>query len=434
MRVQGAGSVLSNAREQELAIFQYASRYHLGPRLYAVFDNGYVAEYVTGRVVKVDEMRESEMMKRIAHVVASWHALDIPSSVAAKRLIPWKGRKPLKTMSLEASTWQLMERWLLRAKRLYAAEDAVALAKGAPHTFDAFLKELETVQADVLPFYALASHAVVLCHNDFNHGNLLFDDARNVLFAVDLEFAGINHRGFDLGNHFCEWAGLDLLYHKCPSDAQMLQWILIYLQALGAQRATYCECLDCLARDLDSNSYSQRSTHSETSHHSNPSNFSNNTCTNAFQDTSGNSNSKSHRPSPASTPRPTTSSPTRILQPWEMHISKREMAQEMVIEARKWMQVSHLFWWLWAMIQIKISNVEGFNAKNYAEVRWAEYMKHKEGTLALKHPERLLQHAPSFKRTFPASFSAAFSSNSTISGEATFQRTHRKRSSSTSSR
>jgi len=431
MRVQGAGSVLSNPREQELAIFQYASRDHLGPRLYAVFDNGYLAEYVTGRVVKVDELREPEMMKRIASVVASWHSLDIPSSVVAKRLIPWRGRKPLKTMSLSASTWQLISRWLVRAKRLYAAEDAVALAKGAPHTFDAYLRELAIVQQDLLPFYAL-SHAIVLCHNDFNHGNLLFNDSKKVLFAVDLEFAGINHRGFDLGNHFCEWAGLDLLYHKCPSNDQMLEWILLYLDALGPNRAKYCQCEDCISRD---HSGVEHLTSDPSISFPPTSSSSSSTCSSFSASTSAIQQHESKRSSKRKSNSHTTScsgsTSIQPLQQWEVHVSKREMAQEMVVEARKWMQASHLFWWLWAMIQIKISNVEGFDAKNYAQVRWAEYMKHKEATLALKHPQRLTEHSPPF--AFPPMSPTSTPSSSSLSSSSSSERVHghhRRRSSS----
>jgi len=76
--------------------------------------------------------------------------------------------------------------------------------------------------------------------------------------------------------------------------------------------------------------------------------------------------------------------------------------EEMVVEVRKWMQVSHLFWWLWGMIQIKISNIEGFDAKNYCHVRWNEYMKHKEETLQLPHPPRLLASSPPFQLIFPS--------------------------------
>lgn len=379
MRVQGAGSVLSNPREQELAIFQYASRNALGPRLYAVFENGYVAEFMRGRVVAVDEMAEPKMMGKIARLVGQWHTLNIPSTVAAKRLIQWKGRKPLRTMSLHANTWHMIDKWLVRAKRLYATEDAVSLSLGRPPTFHQFVQELDSTKLDLLPYYANHT-SIVLCHNDLNHGNLLWDENKQQLLAVDLEFAGINHRGFDLGNHFCEWAGLDLQYHKCPSDDQIRQWLKEYLDIVGG----FCKQQCCASSDVSSGLPPQDQPPHEDSSMAAPS--PKHPATFTTTETSLTPGSQRQSPSPL---------PVDFF-----HVSKENLIEEMVVESRKWMQASHLFWWLWAMIQIKISNIEGFDARNYAQVRWNEYMTHKEATQALKHPDRLLKIAPPFAKVF----------------------------------
>ena len=50
---------------------------------------------------------------------------------------------------------------------------------------------------------------VVFSHNDLQEGNLLFlensQDPDKELTVIDLEYASYNYRGFDFGNHFCEW-------------------------------------------------------------------------------------------------------------------------------------------------------------------------------------------------------------------------------------
>jgi thiamine kinase-like enzyme len=434
MRVQGAGSVLSNPREQEMAIFQYAAKEGLGARLYAVFENGYVAEYVKGRVVKVDEMRDEEMMKRIGKLVAKWHSLPCPSSVSCPRLFPIKGRKPFKTMSLHANTFTMIEKWLLRAKRLFSDEDALSLSNGLPPTFQAFSHELNIVKNDILPFYSLPHAVHVLCHNDLNHGNLLFfnpheekigkdelngnlqdfeisissnssnsnSNSIHSLYALDLEFSGINHRGFDLGNHFCEWAGLDLQYDtRLPSDSQIKLWLFFYLSHLNPAQSGFCHCPACYEKDEKCLSstlgrFDLSLIHSPihgfslpplSSSHS-PSSPQSQNITSSLSSTS----SKYHSSHSSS------SSPLSHYS----HITMTEVIEEMLVEVRKWMQVSHLFWWLWGMIQIKISNVEGFDAKNYCKVRWNEYMKHKEATLQLPHPPRLLSACPPFSSIFPS--------------------------------
>ncbi|CAG8672130.1 9512_t:CDS:2, partial [Paraglomus occultum] len=48
---------------------------------------------------------------------------------------------------------------------------------------------------------------IVFSHNDAQYGNFLrLTDGSNKLEIVDFEYSGYNYRGFDLANHFCEWA------------------------------------------------------------------------------------------------------------------------------------------------------------------------------------------------------------------------------------
>ncbi|XP_047373423.1 choline kinase alpha isoform X7 [Sciurus carolinensis] len=61
---------------------------------------------------------------------------------------------------------------------------------------------------------------VVFCHNDCQEGNILLLDGReNVekqkLMLIDFEYSSYNYRGFDIGNHFCEWM-YDYTYEKYP--------------------------------------------------------------------------------------------------------------------------------------------------------------------------------------------------------------------------
>jgi len=46
---------------------------------------------------------------------------------------------------------------------------------------------------------------IVFCHNDLIAGNMMFDDDSQELFFIDYEYGCYNYRGFDVGNHFCEW-------------------------------------------------------------------------------------------------------------------------------------------------------------------------------------------------------------------------------------
>ncbi|CAJ0922718.1 7246_t:CDS:2 [Entrophospora sp. SA101] len=48
---------------------------------------------------------------------------------------------------------------------------------------------------------------IVFSHNDCQCGNILsLTDGSGQLAIIDLEYSGWNNRGFDIGNHLCEWA------------------------------------------------------------------------------------------------------------------------------------------------------------------------------------------------------------------------------------
>ncbi|KAM5248894.1 choline kinase alpha isoform 4-T4 [Ctenodactylus gundi] len=61
---------------------------------------------------------------------------------------------------------------------------------------------------------------VVFCHNDCQEGNILLlegqeNSEKQKLMLIDFEYSSYNYRGFDIGNHFCEWV-YDYTYEKYP--------------------------------------------------------------------------------------------------------------------------------------------------------------------------------------------------------------------------
>ncbi|XP_025254403.1 choline/ethanolamine kinase isoform X2 [Theropithecus gelada] len=82
---------------------------------------------------------------------------------------------------------------------------------------------------------------VVFCHNDIQEGNiLLLSEPENAdsLMLVDFEYSSYNYRGFDIGNHFCEWV-YDYTHEEWPfykarptdypTQGQQLHFIRHYL-------------------------------------------------------------------------------------------------------------------------------------------------------------------------------------------------------------
>lgn len=45
---------------------------------------------------------------------------------------------------------------------------------------------------------------------------------------IDFEYGGHNYRGFDIGNHFCEFAGFACDYSRYPGRSFQEDWLRVY--------------------------------------------------------------------------------------------------------------------------------------------------------------------------------------------------------------
>ena len=126
-----------------------------------------VCEFVPGRQVTEEDLREPDLLETVAQVLARLHATGSDTGVAF-------------------SPFRVVEDY-----------EATARGRGA------------SIPADFQPAHARAKrieaalgnageHAPVLCHNDLLAGNLLVDG--DDIWIVDWEYAGSGDRWFDLGN------------------------------------------------------------------------------------------------------------------------------------------------------------------------------------------------------------------------------------------
>lgn len=69
---------------------------------------------------------------------------------------------------------------------------------------------------------------VVFCHNDLLSGNIIYNKELNECHFIDVEYSCYSYRGFDIANHFCEFAGFDGNWDKYPTDEYQLRWLSHY--------------------------------------------------------------------------------------------------------------------------------------------------------------------------------------------------------------
>ena len=82
--------------------------------------------------------------------------------------------------------------------------------------------------------------AVVFAHNDALAGNILYDEKADGgsggVKLIDFEYGSWNFRGFDLANHFCEFAGFDCDYFRgFPSREVQQEFVTAYVGSDGSE-------------------------------------------------------------------------------------------------------------------------------------------------------------------------------------------------------
>ncbi len=229
LRFFGQGSDAFIDRLQEERILHAVAAEGLCPKLLASFPEGRVEEFVPdAEPLTASQFRSPALSTLVARRL---HALHSISHVDG---LPKSATPPL---------FAQLRAWATRAVALcgvkYEGLDVAGL-----------VTEVDRLEARLL---AVAS-PVCLCHNDLNHLNVLLrargggadkneeknnngldsnkdqdEDEEDSIVLVDLEYAGWNYRGFDLGNLICEWASdfqsshphlLDFTHHYPTTQQQ----------------------------------------------------------------------------------------------------------------------------------------------------------------------------------------------------------------------
>ena len=117
---------------------------------------------------------------------------------------------------------------------------ATHLARPPPSDWNAaaMVEEVAREQARLQTVLADYDLPVVFCHNDLQHGNILRRRGSGELMLIDYEYASANYRGFDIGNHFCEWTAdysrdlaHALVMTDYPSAEAQVAFCTAYLEA-----------------------------------------------------------------------------------------------------------------------------------------------------------------------------------------------------------
>ncbi|KAL2249483.1 UNVERIFIED_CONTAM: putative ethanolamine kinase [Sesamum indicum] len=193
-------------RERELQAIPHLSDAGFGAKLLGVFGNGMVQSFINARTLTPSDMRKPKLMTEIAKQLRRFHEVEIPGSK-------------------EPQLWNDIFKFLDKASRL-KFDDGEKQKKYEMISFGEINEELTDLKVITDRFSA----PVVYCHNDLLSGNLMLNDDEDKLYFIDFEYGSYNYRGFDIGNHFNEYAGYDCDYSLYPSKDEQYHFFRHYLR------------------------------------------------------------------------------------------------------------------------------------------------------------------------------------------------------------
>jgi|GEM_PF-3245897 len=232
VRLYGLNTEKLIKREDECIIFHVLSEKGFAPKLLGTFKNGRVEEYVVSVGINPDEMGSTKYQGIIASELATMHDIHMPGS---KRPSMWNFFKKFKSIafSLEFQSdpvaQKILEELDLPSLQVVLDDLENHLPSARNHFGKAFIKKASDEGERLAMKFLFKS---VFCHNDLLAGNLLYMENTQKIQIIDFEYGKYNFRGFDIANHFCEYAGFDFNLEKYyPSPVSQRKFLNSYIYA-----------------------------------------------------------------------------------------------------------------------------------------------------------------------------------------------------------
>ncbi|KAH9761880.1 putative ethanolamine kinase [Citrus sinensis] len=206
VRLYGPNTDIVINRQRELQAIKYLSAAGFGAKLLAVFGNGMVQSFINARTLTPADMRNPKLAAEIAKQLRRFHQVEIPGSK-------------------EPQLWNDVSKFFEKASSLKFDE----IEKQSMYETISF----KEVQKEIVELKELAGHLnapVVFSHNDLLSGNIMVNDEQEKLYLIDFEYGSYNYRGYDIGNHFSEYAGYDCDYSLYPNKDEQNHFFRHYLR------------------------------------------------------------------------------------------------------------------------------------------------------------------------------------------------------------
>ncbi|XP_058423999.1 choline/ethanolamine kinase isoform X4 [Diceros bicornis minor] len=212
----------------ESVMFAILAERSLGPQLYGVFPEGRLEQYIPVRAQPGPDLPTAPPSPAPSPFpVSAFTSLTPGSWVQSRPLKTRELREPVLSAAIATKMAQFhgMEmpftkepRWLFGTMERYLKQIQDLPPTGLPQMNLLEMYSLKDEIGNLRKLLDSTPSPVVFCHNDIQEGNILLlsepKDADS-LMLVDFEYSSYNYRGFDIGNHFCEWV-YDYTHEEWP--------------------------------------------------------------------------------------------------------------------------------------------------------------------------------------------------------------------------
>ncbi|KAM0974501.1 hypothetical protein FF1_017700 [Malus domestica] len=214
VRLYGPNTDYVINRERELQAIKYLSVAGFGANLLGVFANGMVQSFINARTLVPSDMRNPKLAADIAKELRRFHQVEIPGSK-------------------EPQLWIDMFKFFEKASAL-EFDDNEKQKVYKTISFSEVHNEMIALKELTDRFNA----PVVFAHNDLLSGNIMVNDEEDKLYFIDFEYGSYNYRGFDIGNHFNEYAGYECDYSLYPNKDEQYHFLRHYIQPENQQEVS----------------------------------------------------------------------------------------------------------------------------------------------------------------------------------------------------
>ncbi|KAK9100796.1 hypothetical protein Scep_024226 [Stephania cephalantha] len=215
-------------RERELKAIKYLSAAGFGAKLLGLFENGMTQSFINARTLTPSDMSNPKLAAQIAIQLCKFHQVEIPGS-----------REP--------QLWNDIFKFLARASVLQF-DDSEKQGRYEMISFE----EVHDAVTHLKDLTDLLDAPVVFAHNDLLAGNLMLSEDEEKLYFIDFEYGSFSYRGYDIANHFNEYAGFDCDYSLYPDKDAQCHFFRHYLQP---DRPDKAQDEDLKALYIETNTY-----------------------------------------------------------------------------------------------------------------------------------------------------------------------------------